>query len=336
MPFIAVLAILILFVVYLYMQSTEVLEPLVPKREVVTEENGMDVKIAMGLTAEQIEEQKKNEERLMRGCIGGKDCIPSIDNPKFISPDEVTFLDDEDFVIGLEYEGVARAYPIKIMNMHEIVNDTIQEKPIAITFCPLCYTGIAFERVLDGEPVELGVSGYLLNNNLVLYDRKTDTLWSQLDGEALVGPKFGQKLKRITVATVWWKEWLEKYPDTEVLSTDTGFIRDYDFFPYGDYNTNPRVMFPIEFEDDRLPRKELVFGIEIDGKAKAYPKFELEKVLPDGGELEDELAGNKLTVSYDNGAFTVHEKASGEEIVPQISFYFSWVAFFPETEIYQP
>lgn len=278
--------------------------------------------------------QQENFERMNQGCLAGRDCIPSIDAPKFVSAAAADFLDDDDWVIGLFWKEEARAYPLKILNWHEIVNDQIGDEYIAVSFCPLCYTGNAFERVIDGEPVEFGVSGYLLNSNLVMYDRKTESLWEQLTGEALTGPQIGNRLKKITVSTLPWSDWKEQYPDTLVLSTDTGFKRDYQLLPYGEYNTSEEVLFPLEHEDDRLFEKELMYGVTLYDKAKAYPLSALDEALPEGGEFEDNIGGHPVRVSWESGNFRIYDAVAEEEIVPEFGFWFSWATFYPDTEIY--
>lgn len=280
--------------------------------------------------------ERENRERLSQGCFTGRDCIPSLDNPQFISASAAaSFLNDDDWVIGLFRNDEARAYPLKILNWHEIVNDKVGDEYIAISFCPLCFTGNAFERVIDGEPVEFGVSGFLMNSNLVMYDRKTESLWQQLTGEALTGSKTGEKLKKITVSTLPWSDWKQEHPDTAVLSLETGFERDYQLFPYGNYNTSDDVFFPIEHTDDRLFEKELTYGVRLYDKAKAYPLVALNEKLPEGGEFEDDIGGHPVRVTWNGGSFRIFDTVADEEIVPEIGFWFSWVAFYPDTEIYE-
>lgn len=268
-----------------------------------------------------------------------KDGIPSIDNPKFWTVGEASkFLKDDDVVLGLEYEGEVRTYPLRILNWHEIVNDSINGNPILITYCPLCYTGIAFKREINGISVEFGVSGKLYNNNLLMYNRpndviKDESLWSQQLGEAVVGPLTGTKLEQIIIDTVTWRDWKEKHPDTKVLSTDTGAIRDYTVNPYGDYEfDNNQILFPTTSTDGRLPAKAKVYGIEIDGKFKAYPQDKLAK----GTKIVDNFEGHEILITIDSmGAVRMKDKKTGGEIPWQISFWFSWVAFHPETEVFQ-
>lgn len=260
-----------------------------------------------------------------------KDGIPSIDNPKFISASEAEkFLKSDDSVLGLDYKGIARVYPHRIMNWHEIVNDTVAGDPILVTYCPLCFTGIAFERRIDGSQTSFGVSGKLYKSNLVMYDRATETLWNQLGGEAIIGEHLGKKLKQIPLETITWEDWKKKHPNTEVLSQDTGYSRNYDQNPYEGYEIN-RDTFGTEFEDDQLHPKAKIWGIEVDGQYKAYSDEALGRV----GTLNDSFAGKNLKIVRDrDGAVTIKDE-SGQEIVPTISFWFAWVVFHPETELFK-
>ncbi len=301
-----------------------------------------------------------------------KDGIPSIDNPIFVSREEAeSFMRELDVVIGLYYKGVARAYPHKILVWHEIVNDIIEDTPIAVTYCPLCYTSLAFIRVINGEPVEFGTSGLLYNSNLVMYDRKTDTLWSQQLGLGILGPLAGVRLEKIQVDVMKWKLWRELYPDTEVLSTETGYSRPYGSDPYSPYlyYTSDEIWFPVKHRDDRLHPKTVIYGIIVDGKAKAYVADKLleSKVVNDSingvkvvifNPLEglvraykQKLGNIVLDFEWHNGMFI--DKQTGSEwnvygeavqgplkgkkltpIITEISFWFAWVSFYPDTEVY--
>lgn len=327
--FIALAVILLVAVSGYWYWSARPEEPFQPVGDQFTEESMLPDELK--------ERERQNLDRLTQGCFAGRDCIPSIDDPKFITAAQAErdFLKDDDWVVGLFRNNEARAYPLKILNWHEIVNDQVGEEYIAVSFCPLCYTGNAFERVIDGEPVEFGVSGYLLNSNLVMYDRTTESLWEQLTGEALAGPQIGNRLKKITVSTLPWADWKVQYPDTKVLSTDTGYARDYEDFPYGDYNTSGNVFFPLENRDDRLFAKELVYGVTLYDKSKAYSISDLEKSFPAGGEFDDTVGGHPVLVSWEDHNFRVTDTVTGEEIVSEIGFWFAWAAFYPDTEIYR-
>lgn len=290
-----------------------------------------------------------------------KDGIPSIDDPKFISPNEADWLTDDELVLGLNYKGQARAYPFQVMVWHEIVNDRFGDERVAVTYCPLCLTGIAFKPIVNGQEVEFGTSGKLHNSNLVMYDRLTESYWSQVTGQAIVGEAVPQKLERIAVEVLSWKNWKQQHPDTKVLSRDTGFLREYGSDPYGDYYTTPGTIFPLTHEDTRLPDKERVYGLDVSGAFKAYPDAQVAKagavndVLggvpiavfanPTSGSVKAFRSGNRtfqrqgdVFVDQDGGVWSFQgQTESGEkleEVVGVIAFWFSWAATHPDTDVY--
>lgn len=300
-----------------------------------------------------------------------KDGIPSIDEPKFESTAAADrYLKNDGFGLSLEVDGDYRYYPYQILVWHEIVNDTLNDKPLLVTYCPLCFTGIVFERTVDGESVAFGTSGKLWNSNLVMYDRKTDSYWSQVMGEAIVGPKAGTELEQYPAETIRWADWRDEHPDGEVLSRDTGNRRDYTRDPYGNYYDSQDVMFPLTNNDDRLSVKTRIFGVRMNGERKAYPwsAIEKERLIQDtvGGEpiviLHDEdsgsskgfkrmLDGQVLNFRLEDGALRDTatdsewnfdgEAISGEwqgqtlePIVLEGGYWFSWAAAFPQTNVY--
>ena len=215
-----------------------------------------------------------------------QDGIPSIDNPKFQSVQEADeILEDSELILGLNINGDIRAYPLQILVWHEIVNDVVGDQPVAVTYCPLCFTNQVFNRTLsDGNTVEFGTSGKLYNSNLVMYDRKSNSLWSQALGEGIVGEYAGVKLERIPFDVAYWKEWKELYPESKVLSRDTGSVRPYGADPYGDYYTNDLILFPVANDDKRLGLKEIIIGLENNkDQYKAYKLQDIEtnKVIND-------------------------------------------------------
>ena len=262
-----------------------------------------------------------------------KDGIPSIDKPKFVSVNEANkYINDKELILGININGDKRAYPFQILVWHEIVNDVIGNKPVVITYCPLCGTGIAFNRTINGEAVEFGVSGLLYNSDLVMYDRKTDTLWQQVTGKAIVGKLTGVRLKQLPLDTLTWGEWKSLYPDTKVLSRDTSFIRSYGRSPYGDYDTSKSIYFPVENEDNSLHPKEVVYGIQINGKYKAYREEDLKNL----NKIDDKVDGISLVIERsDSGIVTITNKDTKQEIIPVRSFWFAWFAFHPDTELYK-
>jgi len=294
-----------------------------------------------------------------------KDGIPSIDNPEFTSTTKAdSWLNDDDLILGLDYNGIIKAYPHRIMNWHEIVNDFAGEKPVLVTYCPLCRTGISFDPTIEGKRVEFGTSGKLWKSNLVMYDRKTDTYWSQVGGKAIIGELAGMKLKQIPMDTATWKDWKELHPDTLVLSKKTGFFRNYDTDPYSSFGKSPSVGFGVEFDDNRLFSKAIVYGVLIGDEAKAYseekikevellneefagakllvvldPKLNVPKIFNreiNGDVLEFSLEAGKL-VDNKNREWTFNGESEGlqlERIDTFSVFWFSWLATYPETDLF--
>lgn len=270
--------------------------------------------------------------------LGGgppKDGIPSIDRPKFISVSEASKqLSDTEPGLALEIYGASRFYPFQILVWHEIVNDTVSGKRVLVTYCPLCLSGIVFDPLVDGERVEFGTSGKLWNSNLVMYDRKTDSLWSQILGEAIVGEKTGTRLEVLPSDQIRFGDWRKLHPNGEVLSRDTGATRFYGQDPYGDYYTTSGTFFPVDKKDSRLGEKEFILGIVVNDKAKAYWPPAVKKV----GKIEDAFQGKTIVAQYekDIDAVRLFEKKGDGELVrinPFGSFWFSWVAAHPDTEL---
>lgn len=160
-------------------------------------------------------------DRVFQGC-SHRDCIPSIDQPEFLPATGVEFLDPDDLVISVSQGGETRAYPTRILDRHEIVNDLFGTIPIAITYCPLCGSGLAFIRRVDGEQTEFGVSGLLHNNDLIMYDRKTESIWQQITGRSMAGPERGAVLEAIPVSMAGWSDWLAANPAGKVLAPPLG------------------------------------------------------------------------------------------------------------------
>jgi len=285
----------------------------------------------------------KNIERMQQGCFAGNDCIPSIDHPKFVSIYQANYLTDEDLVIGVVFDDLKKsdnpikAYPVKILNYHEVVNDVVNEMSVVVSYSPLTMSPRVFGRVIDGKTVEFGVSGMVLDSNLVMYDRTTDSLWNQFDGAGLTGPKRGEKLMTFTVPVqlVRWVDWVRMYPKTVVLSNDTGFNDNYDVNLYAEYEKKSDVYYPLEHVDHRLSPKDIVFGVVVGDKQKAYPETELQKIISKDGEFTDQFSGTKLKLTYKKKFFTVVDAQTNKSLPFTISYYFAWDAFYPSSEIYK-
>ncbi len=263
-----------------------------------------------------------------------RDGIPSIDNPEFIPAAEARFLRSKDRVIGVHRNGVAKAYPIKILNWHEIVNDSFADEPVLISYCPLCNTGMVFAVGHAEVTFTFGVSGLLYNSDVLLYDRQTGSLWSQIMSKAIAGPLKGVTLPAIPARHTTWRDWREQYPDSVVLSRNTGFRRDYGKSPYLGYATSRKLFFGVTQESTAYRRKELVLGVALDGQYKAYPFGELEE--HGAPRFLDEFAGQTLTVEWlarDRTARLFSQ--DGEELASVLAYWFAWYAFHPNTEVFR-
>ena len=240
-----------------------------------------------------------------------KDGIPSIDNPSFVSMETASdWVAPEEPVILLEHEGTPRAYPLQILTHHEIVNDRIAGTPVAVTFCPLCYSALVFKRTLDGAPVEFGVSGLLRNSDLVMYDRKTETLWQQFTGKAIVGDLTGQTLTRLPSQIISFRQFGEAHPGGEVLSRDTGYDRPYGRNPYAGYDDIDNKPFAFDGPvDDRLPPMAKVVTVSVGDTHKAYPH----STTKEKRVIHDTIADRPLVVFHAPGAVSALDAAQIEE-----------------------
>jgi hypothetical protein len=215
----------------------------------------------------------------------GKDGIPSIDDPVFKSVSDINFIPDDRRIIGIKVGNTIRAYPHQILDWHEIVNDEVGNKSVAVTFCPLTGTAIGWNREVNGTVTEFGVSGLLFRNNLIPYDRNTDSRWSQMQLRSVAGDLSDTNIETVDLIETTWKTWKQMYPESKVLTRETGFSRDYEGFAYGEgYSTNHSdILFPTEHSDDRLANKTRVHGVIAEQPAsqevtaKAYPIDDFEQ-----------------------------------------------------------
>jgi len=301
----------------------------------------------------------------------GKDSIPSIDNPKFESVTEANqSLEGSDQVIGVIIEDVVRAYPMQYLKWHEVINDKIGNTPIVVTYSPLTGTTNVFIRKVNKQSISFGVSGKFYNNNNLLYDRFSQSLWTQLNGSGVVGEMTGVTLDQVQNFVFTWDKWKAYYPDSNIMSRDTGYFRSYNIDPYYEYSQIDSVYFPVAYEDKRIFAKKIVYGIGNSGKYQAYTEENLQKqdvvngevgnlkyvliwdaernilraydrVLSDGRELEIEKKADKY---YDNESVQWSLEGKGvsenntdfslQTIFPTRTFWFSWVAFYSNTEVF--
>jgi hypothetical protein len=263
---------------------------------------------------------------VFQGCPH-RDCIPSIDQPNFLKMAEADFLDADDLLLSVTHAGITRAYPTRILDRHEIVNDYFGDTPVAVTYCPLCGSGLAFVRRLDGSVVELGVSGLLHNNDLIMYDRKTDSLWQQITGQAIAGPKRGSKLESIPVTMSLWVDWKRANPDAEVLSPPSD-PENYSKVAYGDYASSERLLFPVTAQDARLHVKKVIYGAEIGTKSIAVEA----DWLVQRGSWEHEVDGQSFRLEADASGGVVGT-LDGQPIPIHRMYWFAWYSFHPNTSL---
>ncbi len=261
----------------------------------------------------------------------GKDGIPSIDNPKFDTAATTPFGGDE-IVIGIEVNGETKAYPYGILNWHEIVNDTVGGVNLTVSLCPLCDTISAFER---GETT-FGVSGKLYQSCLVMYDRADDTLYSQPWLIGIVGPSVNKSLQHVPVVKTTLGAWIAQYPNSQILSTKTGYRRDYFRYPYGSYYTDERIIFPARGQDQRtLPAKEIISYIWEADDTTPQDRFggaSIELVHSDLkklGEKTLDWQGRQIRAYWDSELSTVRvTELDGTPLVSSTAFAFVYPAFF--------
>ena len=292
----------------------------------------------------------------------GKDGIPSVDKPRFLTAEEGDrSLEEGDIVMGVFRNGEARAYPQKILVWHEIVNDTVGGDNISVTYCPLTGTGMGFLR---GD-TEFGVSGRLVNSNMLMYDRATDTYWPQILATGIRGPLAGETLQEVGVVWTTWEKWKSRYPNSEVLSPRTGHARNYRQDPYGAYNPkngyyaakSPPIMPVMNKASRKFPPKKEFFGIRTDTEALAVDM----EILSQQGVMHYRSQGDVFLIVYDKGLDTAWAfKGPPEQVVEDISigdidfstegpkasgldslepvigfkvFWFAWHAFYPKSVI---
>ncbi len=304
----------------------------------------------------------------------GQDGIPSVDSPEFASVSEINYLSDRALVVGVFSDTEVKAYPHPILDWHEIVNDEIGDKSVAVTYCPLTGTAIGWDRNVNGSKTTFGVSGKLFQTNLIPFDRATESYWSQIRLDCVNGELINTRVNTSPVVETTWETWKAMYPNSSVMTTNTGFSRNYQQFPYGDYRTNnANLIFPVEPLDQRLPSKERVLGVLGDQTNRVYSieLFETPSVIHDvmdGQEMviigskemnfmvayEDSSIIEGLEINLDNLP-TIAVAANGNQVTlfgqvldangnfiqnlnnteSFIAYWFSLGAFYPGIEIYE-
>ena len=230
----------------------------------------------------------------------GKDGIPALEQPEMRLATEIGYLDENDLIIGINTEDGYRAYPHKILDWHEIINDRVKSKHFSINYCPLTGSAMAWDMFLAKELSTYGVSGFLYNSNLIPYDRRSGSLWSQMLMKCINGKKIGQEPNMYPIIETTWSTWKKMYPESKVVSLNTGFNRPYNVYPYiepltkADYRHDPFLIFPVDFIDDRLSRKERILGVTINDEGKAYRFKSFEGPI---SVIHDQFQGETIVVA---------------------------------------
>jgi len=248
----------------------------------------------------------------------GKDGIPAINNPALISIEE-TDIEDETLGILVQINSEKRFYPYNILVWHEIVNDSIGDTQFSVTFCPLCGTAIVYDRqVMTEDKTEIltfGVSGFLHESNLLMYDKSTESFWAQATGQAVVGEYTGTKLTRFPIQRITFAELKKNHSDAQVMSDKTGYFRDYSRYPYGDYDESEAIYFPTSTENTTFHPKEIMYVINLDDTFYALP---LESIPQD----TTTLSNPPLTITKKGSEITITQN---DEVIPGFfEMWFSW------------
>ena len=261
-----------------------------------------------------------------------KDGIPALTDPAVVAASAANYLAEDDMVIGVEFGGEARAYPLAILDLHEIVNDTVGGRPIAVTYCPLCDSSVVFDRRSTNGVREFGVSGRLYNSNVLLYDRRdsgVESLWTQMGAVGLSGPGAGEALPRLPLEVTDWGSWKSRHPATTVLTAQTGHRRTYDRTAYAGYFTTDRLMFPVTAYDDQAPAKTPVLAVTSAGESRAY------RISAGSKEVDrrETLGGASFDLTHDASSGRLRIENADPMVEWCYTFWFAWSAFHPECEL---
>jgi len=211
------------------------------------------------------------------------------------------------------------------------VNDTLGGRPILISYCPLCGTGLVFDRRIDDETKHFGVSGLLYRSDLLMYDRETESLWSQIAARAISGPMVGRRLEMLRSSFERWGQWRSEHPETTILSKRTGHRRDYARSPYGGYARSRDLMFPAPHERRYHPKMPTL-GLRVPGQGeRAYPASEITQA---GGRIEDRFLGRRVRIDYDDRR-RVFEVDAPPDVEVVEGFWFAWSTFHPDSSVFQ-
>lgn len=271
-----------------------------------------------------------------------KDFIPALSDPRILTPKQAEHMKNLEAVIGVELNGHARAYPIHILNWHEVVNDTLGDRPIAVTYCPLSDSAIVFDRRIDGRIAEFGVSGLLYNSNTLMYEKRPDDknegLWSQLMMKAVTGPSAerGETLTPIACALTDWRDWQARHPDTTVIARHPSRQKMYKRSPYTSYYGSDRLMFPAEpLPPGERDKKTRLLILRIDGRDYLYSYPYIKSRIGADQRWATTVADRAVIFIYDPHTETARAEwvPGGHEITSFYSFWFAWYAMHPHQAI---
>jgi hypothetical protein len=258
-----------------------------------------------------------------------RDGIPALDAPPRRPLAGAPWPEDE-IVLGVALDGEARAYPVSILAWHELVNDELAGRAILVSYCPLCGTGIVFDRDVAGRVRRFGVSGLLYRSDLLMFDRETGSLWSQISAKAVTGASEGQRLSLVRAGMHRLADWRAQHPGSSVLERETGHPRRYGATPYAGYATSEELYFPAPL-DARFHPKMPTLGLRLpSGPARAYPASE---IVASGGRVRERFAGQDVEIAYDpeEQVFRV-EAPDALEVIE--GFWFAWMAFHPDSSVF--
>ncbi len=262
-----------------------------------------------------------------------KNGIPTLNTPRKIPGAQANWLQPEERVVGIVVQNTALAYPLRILAYHECINDSKNDIHFAVTFCPLCDCVNVWNREVNGEVLEFGITGMLYQSNILLFDRQPsveeESLWCQLEAKAIAGPYKGKKLETISYQLMSWQQWKQKHPKTYVLSQKTGYFNEYnpDFFP--DYYSSDELLFPVNHKNNLLSPKERIVGVLANGVAKAYP---IELVDNKVKRIVDSVGGEPLVIERLSSSHAMIQTTNKSNAIHCL--WFSWYTFHPDTEIY--
>ncbi|MGH0028436.1 MAG: DUF3179 domain-containing (seleno)protein [Myxococcota bacterium] len=260
----------------------------------------------------------------------GKDGIKSVDAPEFSHIGQATWVARDTEVLGVEVGDKARAYPIRFLEYHQVVNDEIGSVPVVATYDPLAGVPMAYRRSVGDRELHFGVSGLVYNHGFVLYDRETGSLWSQFTGAAIAGPLAGSRLERVATRQETTGVWVARHVDSPFLRPPFPEKVHYQLSPYQSYWVQDRTIFPLAARDESYHAKELVLGVEVGKVKRAY----LGSILTrEGGRVEEEIRGKKVRVAYDSETGTFQYDVD-EGVRVTEAYWLAWKAFHPDTEVW--